>query len=55
LICGQTPVEAEAAKAAEIYAADEVLGPFYRWIVGIEQQNRLLHKLQSEAQMAALD
>jgi hypothetical protein len=48
-------VEAEAAKAAEAHAADEWLGPFYRWIVEIEQQNRLMHKMRSEAEMVALD
>jgi hypothetical protein len=48
-------VEAAATKAAETHAADELLGPFYRWIVEIEQSNRLLHKMHSEAQMAAFD
>jgi hypothetical protein len=48
-------VEAEAAKAAETHAADEWLGPFYRWIVEIEQKNRLMNKMRSEAEMATLD
>ena len=48
-------VEAEAAKAAEAHAADELLGPFYRWIVEIEQKNRLMYKMRNEAEMAALD
>jgi hypothetical protein len=41
-------VEAEAVKAAEIHATDELLGPFYRWIVEIEQQQRLMHKRRVE-------
>ena len=48
-------VEAEAAKAAEAHAADELLGPFYRWIVGVEQKERLMRKMQAEADMASLD
>jgi hypothetical protein len=48
-------VEAEAARAAETQATDEFLGPFFRWIVEIEQKDRLLHKLHSEAAMAAMD
>jgi hypothetical protein len=48
-------VESEAAKAAEIHAADEWLGPFYRWIVEIEHKNRLMNKMRSEAEMADLD
>ena len=48
-------IEAEAAKAAEIYAGDELLGPFYRWIVEIEQKNRLMNKMVADSQMAALD
>jgi hypothetical protein len=48
-------VEAEAGKAAEAHAQDELLGSFYRWIVEIEQKERVLHKLRSDAEMAALD
>jgi hypothetical protein len=48
-------VEAEAAKAAETHATDPVLGPFYRWIVEVEQKDRLWHRMQSEASLAALD
>ncbi|MGO8764934.1 MAG: hypothetical protein ACLQSR_07335 [Limisphaerales bacterium] len=48
-------VEAEAVKAAENHAKDEVLGPFYRWIVEIEQTNRLVHKSHAETAMAAWD
>ena len=45
-------VEAEAAKAAEAHANDEELGPFYRWIVEIEQKNRLMNKMRGETAMA---
>jgi hypothetical protein len=48
-------VEAEAAKAAEAHASDEVLGPFYRWIVEVEQKERLMHKMQAEVAMVSLD
>jgi hypothetical protein len=48
-------VEAEAVKAAEGHAADELLGPFYRWIVEIEQKDRLMHKMVSETELAASD
>lgn len=48
-------VEAAAAKAAEAHASDDLLGPFFRWIVETEQKERLKHKMQSEADMASLD
>ena len=48
-------VEAEAVKAAEAHASDPILGPFYRWIVQREQEDRLRHKARSDAEMAALD
>ena len=48
-------IEAAAAKAAEAHPTDELLGPFYRWIVEVEQKERLLHKMQTEAAMASLD
>jgi len=48
-------VEAAAMKAAEAHATDELLGPFYRWIVQVEQKERLMHKMQSDAAMASLD
>jgi hypothetical protein len=48
-------VQAEAVKAAQAHAEDEVLGPFYRWIAEVEQRDRLMHKLHAEAAMASLD
>lgn len=48
-------VEAEAVKAAEAHAKDEILGPFYRWIVEVEQNNRRMHKMHNEMVMAAAD
>ena len=48
-------VEAEAVKAAEAHAKDEILGPFYRWIVEVEQNNRRMHKMLNEVAMAAAD
>jgi hypothetical protein len=41
--------------AAEAHARDELLGPFYRWIVEIERKERVMHKLRSDAEMAFLD
>jgi hypothetical protein len=35
-------VEAEAIKAAEAHATDDFLGPFYRWIVEVEQSTMAL-------------
>jgi hypothetical protein len=51
----QDYVESEALKAAEVFASDALLGPFYRWIVEMEQQDRFWHKAQSEAEMANLE
>ena len=48
-------LEAEAAKAAETHASDLVLGPFYRWIIEMEQRDRLWHKARWEAEEAALE
>jgi hypothetical protein len=48
-------IEAEAAKAAEAHASDELLGPFFRWIVEVEQKERLLHKTLADTEMACLD
>jgi hypothetical protein len=48
-------VQAEAAKAAQTHAGDEVLGSFYRWIAKVEQKDRLINKLHAEAAMASLD
>jgi hypothetical protein len=48
-------IEAEAAKAAKASAQDGILGPFYRWIVHREQQDRLMLKLRAEAEAASLD
>jgi len=45
-------VEAEAAKAATAHANDSVLGPFYRWIVEIEQRDRENTRLRHESDMA---
>lgn len=48
-------LEAEAFKAAEAHAADEVLGPFYRWIAEVERHDREFHRKLYEAEMASLD
>jgi hypothetical protein len=48
-------VQAEAVKAAQAHAQDEVLGPFYRWVAEAEQSDRLMNKLRAEAAMASLD
>jgi hypothetical protein len=48
-------VEAEAARAAEAHASDALLGPFYRWIVSNEQQQRLRIRMVAQAESAALD
>ena len=45
-------VESEAVKAAEAHAADELLGPFYRWIVEIEQKKRITAKMRAAVDMA---
>jgi hypothetical protein len=47
-------VEAAALKAAEEHSENPVLGPFFRWIVEAEQQDRLRHQMQSATQMADL-
>ena len=52
---GQDYVEAEAGKAAESHATDELLGPFYRWIVEVEQKERLVHRMHADAAMGSLD
>ena len=48
-------VEAEAVKVAEANAHDPELGPFYRWIVEIEQRDREQHRLRHEADMAEFE
>jgi hypothetical protein len=48
-------VEAEAVKAAEAHAKDEILGPFYRWIVEVEQNSRRIQKIRNETVMAAAE
>ena len=48
-------VEAEAVKAATTYAADSVLGPFYRWVVEVEQHEREQNRKRYQADMASLD
>jgi len=49
----QDYVEAEAIRAAESHVADPVLGPFYRWIVAREQQDRAQHRARNEAYLAS--
>ena len=48
-------VEAEALRAAEAHASDEVLGQFYRRFVRNEQHQRVQAKSQQEADFAFLD
>jgi hypothetical protein len=48
-------VEAEAIRAAETHADDPVLGPFYRWIVQVEEEQRNRFEADHRAAMAALD
>jgi hypothetical protein len=48
-------VEAEAVKAATTHAADSVLGPFYRWVVEVEQHEREQSRKRYQADMASLD
>jgi len=48
-------VEAEAVKAATAHAADSVLGPFYRWVVEVEQHTREQSRKLYQAEMASLD
>ena len=48
-------VEAGAAKAATAHAADTVLGPFFRWIVEVEQHERDQNRKRYQADMASLD
>ena len=52
---GQDYVEAAAAKEAEAYADDPILGSFYRWIVEVEQRNRFAEMARHEANMARFD
>ena len=46
-------VEAEAIKAATTHAADSVLGPFYRWIIQVEQHARDQSRRLYQANMAS--
>jgi hypothetical protein len=48
-------VEAEATKAALAHSSDNVLGPFYRWIIEAEQRDRAWNKARVEARIAAED
>ena len=48
-------IEAEAIRAAATYAADSVLGPFYRWIVDVEQRDRDQNRKRYQAEIALLD
>ncbi len=48
-------VEAEAVKSATTHAGDPVLGPFYRWIVEVEQHERDQNRKRYQADMASLD
>ncbi len=47
-------VEAAAVKAAESHAEHPILGPFYRWIVEVEQKDRMSHQMQAANDMANL-
>ncbi len=48
-------LEAEAIKAAELHAADAILGPFFRWIVEIERHEREEHRRRYQVDMASMD
>jgi len=48
-------VEAEAIKAATAHAADTILGPFYRWVVEVEQHTREQSRKRYQADIASLD
>jgi hypothetical protein len=48
-------VEAEAVKAATTHAADSILGPFYRWVVEVEQHEREQSRKRYQADIASLD
>ena len=47
-------VGAAAVKAAESHAEHPILGPFYRWIVEVEQKDRMNHQMQAANDMANL-
>jgi hypothetical protein len=48
-------LEAEALKCAERHRDDDVLGPFYRWVVECEQKDRQWHRNEAAASMAELE
>jgi len=48
-------VEAAAIRAAEEHAEDPVLGPFYRWIVEMEESERLRNEARHRKEMAAME
>ena len=48
-------VEAEAIKAASTHAADDILGPFYRWIVEGERHDRERSRKLYQASLASID
>lgn len=51
----QDYLEAEAIKAAATHAADEMLGPFFRWIAERERDQREESRKMYRANMAAMD
>jgi hypothetical protein len=48
-------VEAEAIKAASTHAADDILGPFYRWIAEAERHDRERSRKLYQASLASMD
>lgn len=48
-------VEAEAIKAAATHAADEILGPFYRWVEERERHQREESRKMYQTSMASMD
>jgi hypothetical protein len=51
----QDYMEAEAIKAAAVHAADDLLGPFFRWIAERERDEREQSRRLYRASMAAMD
>lgn len=51
----QDYLEAEAIKAATTHAADNILGPFFRWIAERERDQREESRKMYQASMAAMD
>ena len=48
-------LEAEALKSAERHRDDPLLGPFYRWVVEVEQKDRQWNRDDCTASMAQLE